>query len=303
MIERLSLSFLLFYVSCTTPPRFRYEGEKNQEGKAHGQGTKTFPDGTKYVGEWKEGIFMDGTLISPDGGKYVGEYKDGKRHGQGTFTFPDGGKYIGEYKDDKYNGQGVEFLINGDFKSGTWVDNTFQDNWTIEAVDNFLRNKYPQFKGLNYSTPITNISSQKNQVYIPPPPENPSFIAVVDFIGNNVTESDCKALTDRLRSELFNTKYYKVIEREMMDKIMEEQKFQNSGCVTDVCIVEIGEMIGVGKIVGGSISKVGSTYSVSSRIVSVETGKILKSATYDHKGEIDELLTNGMRMVSIELIK
>ena len=34
-----------------------------------------------------------------------------------------------------------------------------------------------------------------------------------------------------------------------------------------------------------------------------ETGKILKSATYDYKGEIDELLTNGMRMVSIELIK
>ena len=42
---------------------------------------------------------------------------------------------------------------------------------------------------------------------------------------------------------------------------------------------------------------------VSSRIVSVETGKILKSATYDYKGEIDELLTTGMRMVAYELIE
>ena len=41
------------------------------------------------------------------GTKYVGEYKDGKRHGQGTFTHSDGGKYVGEWKDDKPNGQGT----------------------------------------------------------------------------------------------------------------------------------------------------------------------------------------------------
>ena len=171
------------------------------------------------------------------------------------------------------------------------------------VLDNFLRNKYPQFKGLNYSTPITSVSSQGNEVYLPPPPDNPSFIAVVDFTGNNVSEGDCRALTDRLRAELFNTKHYKVIEREMMEEINKEQGFQQSGCSTDECIVEVGKLIGVEKIVGGSISKVGRTYSVSSRIVSVETGKILKGATYDYKGEIDELLTTGMRKVAYELIK
>ena len=289
----------------TNPDGTKHVGEFKEGIFMHGQGTMTFTDGTKYVGKFKEGnIHGQGTTIGSDGSKYVGEHKLNKFHGLGTITHPDGEKYIGEFKGSEKNGKGMLYNIDGEIHSvGIFLNDKFRKKWTIEAVDNFLRNKYPQFKGLNYSTPITNISSQKNQVYIPPPPENPSFIAVVDFIGNNVTESDCKALTDRLRSELFNTKYYKVIEREMMDKIMEEQKFQNSGCVTDVCIVEIGEMIGVGKIVGGSISKVGSTYSVSSRIVSVETGKILKSATYDHKGEIDELLTNGMRTVSIELIK
>ena len=146
-------------------------------------------------------------------------------------------------------------------------------------------------------------SSQKNEVYLPPPPDNTSFIAVVDFGGNNVSEGDCRALTDRLRAELFNTKHYKVIEREMMEQIIEEQGFQQSGCSTDECMVEVGKLIGVEKIVGGSISKVGRTYSVSSRIVSVENGKILKGATYDYKGEIDELLTNGMKMVAYELIK
>jgi TolB-like protein len=149
----------------------------------------------------------------------------------------------------------------------------------------------------------SNTVSYKDEYPILTPPNNPSFIAVVDFTGNNISEGDCRALTDRLRAELFNTKHYKVIEREMMEQIIKEQGFQQSGCSTDECMVEVGKLIGVEKIVGGSISKVGRTYSVSSRIVSVETGKILKGATYDYKGEIDELLTTGMRMVAYELIK
>ena len=298
-----------------------------KDGRLNGQGTMTFPDGRKYVGEYKDGKRNgQGTLTVPDEGNYVGEFKNHKPNGQGTWTKPNGEKYvgewkdfafngqgiltkvngekyIGEFKDDKINGKGVFYMVNGEIHSGTWDNGTFQKNWTIEAVDNFLRNKYPQFTGLNYSTPITSVPSQNNEVYLPPPPDNPSFIAVVDFTGNNVSEGDCRALTDRLRAELFNTKYFKVIEREMMEEIIKEQGFQQSGCSTDECMVEVGKLIGVKKIVGGSISKVGRTYSVSSRIVSVETGKILKGATYDYKGEIDELLTTGMKMVAYELIK
>ncbi|MDC1254462.1 hypothetical protein N8Z03_00510 [Pelagibacteraceae bacterium] len=48
-----------------------------------------------------------GTLTWPDGQKYVGEWKDGKQHGQGTLTWPDGEKFVGEWKDDKRNGQGT----------------------------------------------------------------------------------------------------------------------------------------------------------------------------------------------------
>ena len=282
----------------------KYVGEwKN--GKRNGQGTFTFPDGEKYVGEFKDGKRNgQGTYTFPDGKKYVGEFKDGEYNGQGTFTSLDGKKYVGEWKDGNINGKGVLFKVNGEIQSGTWDNDTFQKAWTIEAVDNFLRNKYPQFKGLNYLAPVTSVSSQNNEVYLPPPPDNPSFIAVVDFTGNNVTEDECRALTDRLRTELFNTQHYKVIEREeMMNKILVEQKFQYSGCVTDVCMVEVGKLIGVEKIVGGSISQVGNVFSVSARIVNVETGEIETTGVYDHMGNIGELLTSGMKMVAYELIK
>ena len=36
-----------------------------------------------------------GTETYPDGGKYVGEWKDGVPNGQGTDTFPDGRKVNG----------------------------------------------------------------------------------------------------------------------------------------------------------------------------------------------------------------
>ena len=89
----------------------------------------------------------------------------------------------------------------------------------------------------------------------------------------------------------------------MMDDILEEQKFQTSGCVSDECIVEIGKMIGVEQIVGGSISQVGNIFSVSARIVNVETGEIENTEVYDHTGNIGQLLTEGMRMVAIGLVQ
>jgi TolB-like protein len=195
------------------------------------------------------------------------------------------------------------FKVNGEIQSGTWEKDRFGNVWTIEAVDNFLRNKYPQFKGLNYTTPTTSISSQRNDVYLPPPPDKPTNIAVVNFNGNNISNGEVNALTDRLRVELFKTKYFKVIEREMMEEVLEEQGFQQSGCTTDECMVQIGRLIGVQKIIGGSISKVGNIYSVSSRIVNVETGEIEKTEVYDHTGNIGQLLTEGMRMVAIGLVQ
>ena len=274
-----------------------------KDGLRNGRGTLTLPSGAKYVGEFKNDKGNgQGTLTLPSGEKYVGEWKKGK-YIQGTITLPSGEKYVGEIKDDEYNGKGVLFKVNGEIQSGTWVSNSFKNVWTIEAVESFLKKKYPKFKGLNYTTPTTSISSQRNDVYLPPPPDKPTNIAVVNFNGNNISNGEVNALTDRLRVELFKTKYFKVIEREMMEEVLEEQGFQQSGCTTDECMVQIGRLIGVQKIIGGSISKVGNIYSVSSRIVNVETGEIEKTEVYDHTGNIGQLLTEGMRMVAIGLVQ
>ncbi len=70
-----------------------------------------------------------------------------------------------------------------------------------------------------------------------------THIAVVDFEGLGVAKNDARALTNRLMIELHRTNKFKVLEREMLDKIIEEQKFQLSGCNADQCLVELGEIV------------------------------------------------------------
>ena len=66
-----------------------------------------------------------GTETFTNGSKYVGEYKDGKWHGNGTYTFSNGAKYVGEYKDDKRNGNGTYTWASGKVKSGIWADDEY----------------------------------------------------------------------------------------------------------------------------------------------------------------------------------
>ena len=49
-----------------------------------------------------------GTYTWTDGGKYVGQFKDGKKNGQGTYTWAGGAKYIGQFKNGKMHGQGTK---------------------------------------------------------------------------------------------------------------------------------------------------------------------------------------------------
>ena len=56
----------------------------------------------------------NGTSTYANGDKYVGQWKDSKPNGQGTVTFANGDKYVGQYKDGKYNGEGTFTKANGD---------------------------------------------------------------------------------------------------------------------------------------------------------------------------------------------
>ena len=133
------------------------------------------------------------------------------------------------------------------------------------------------------------------------PPDIVSYIAVSDLDGSEVSSSEIKALTERLRSELLMTKHFKVLERDIMEEILKEQGFQQSGCTTSECVVQIGQLVNVEKMVAGTINKISNTFSSSVRIIDITTGSIDKIVSFDYTGPIDELLKRGMKKIAIEL--
>jgi TolB-like protein len=108
----------------------------------------------------------------------------------------------------------------------------------------------------------------------------PANIAIWDFEGIGISIHEARVLTQRLASEIISLNVYQLFERSKVNQLLREQEFHHSGCVDATCAVEIGKLVGVQHIVVGTISKIGNTYSVDSRMIDVESGKSLISAEY-----------------------
>lgn len=126
------------------------------------------------------------------------------------------------------------------------------------------------------------------------------FIAVSNFETLGIDSNNVKMIRNRIINELVTINKYKVVERSNMEKILKEQKFQNTGCTNISCAVEIGVLIGADLIVIGSIGSLGELYSIDSRLVDVEFGEVVKSASYT-SSTIEDLLINGTVSISNEL--
>lgn len=109
-------------------------------------------------------------------------------------------------------------------------------------------------------------------------------VAVLNFnAGSGVTQMEVDGL-----SSIFNTyfapKGAEIVERTSVDKILQEQKFQNSR-FTNTDMVALGEMLNVSLIVVGDINVVMEQYNVDVRVVNVQTGTIVaKDGTSFSKG-------------------
>ena len=75
----------------------------------------------KKFAKWKD---CHGSFTFKNGSKYVGNFKDGKFSGRGTFAWEKGKfageKYVGEFLKGKRSGLGYHTFANGDVDYGIW---------------------------------------------------------------------------------------------------------------------------------------------------------------------------------------
>ena len=93
-----------------------------------------------------------------------------------------------------------------------------------------------------------------------------STAAVLDFTGSGISNQEAQVLTDRLGTELVQTKVMIIVERNQMTEIMDEQGLQQSGCTSDECAAEVGQLLGVQFMISGSIGLMGDSYTIDSKM-------------------------------------
>ncbi len=135
-----------------------------------------------------------------------------------------------------------------------------------------------------------------------PAHEGPLMIGVLDLEANNVDAGEASAITNRLRLSLSQTGVFSLIERANMDQLLQEVGFQLSGaCDTDECIVQVGKILGARKMVAGSVSRVGTMYTLQIRLIDIETSAIDNEVVQDVFGGIEEVLTQATVSVARQL--
>lgn len=128
-------------------------------------------------------------------------------------------------------------------------------------------------------------------------------IAVLDLVARDgITEGEALTISDRLRGELIATGKFTVLERSDMAAVLAEQGFQQSGACSDAsCIVEVGQLLAVHAMVGGSIGLIGEVYSVNLKLIDVASGEIALQVAEDFECAKEELVSVHMRSMARRL--
>ncbi|MBN1997575.1 PEGA domain-containing protein [candidate division KSB1 bacterium] len=127
--------------------------------------------------------------------------------------------------------------------------------------------------------------------------QNNLNIAVIDFDAPDIGSSAVTALSNTVRLELVRLNKYTVVDRNNMQQILTEQGFQQSGACSDVsCLIQIGQLLGVQKMIGGTIGMLGQKFIVDLQIVDVQTGRIEKLEREEYTGALENLDTAIIRV-------
>ena len=105
-------------------------------------------------------------------------------------------------------------------------------------------------------------------------------IAVIEFtdLQGNVTDFG-RFLAEELITRLYDAGAFKVIERQLLNRIIAEQKLSLTGVVDPASAKQLGKILGVDAIVSGTISNMAQSIRVNARLISTETGEIFAVAS------------------------
>ena len=119
-----------------------------------------------------------------------------------------------------------------------------------------------------------------------------TVIIIADFVTveGKITRFS-RYIADKLTPYFARSKSFSVLERALIDKVIEEHKFQASPFVDEDSTQEFGKLLGAETIIAGTISELGNAFYINTKAVDVTKGNILTS--------LDVEIRRNARMVDL----
>ncbi|MDR2234339.1 MAG: CsgG/HfaB family protein [Tannerella sp.] len=113
-------------------------------------------------------------------------------------------------------------------------------------------------------------------------------VAVFDPAGS-IDKTLLEIVREEISSAVVNTQGYTVLERQLINKVMEENKFQASGLVSDAQVSDVGKLMGADYVVVSTVSGLGANYHISCKMIEVATARINRQYTGMTKNGLGDL--------------
>ena len=110
-------------------------------------------------------------------------------------------------------------------------------------------------------------------------------IVVLNFKSINVDKNLTEAIQENFLTILASTNKYQITERSQLDRIFEEIRLSSSDEFNEKDVLEIGRLAKAQIGFVGSLSKIGSRFTINIRALEISTGNILLARTENANSE------------------
>lgn len=109
------------------------------------------------------------------------------------------------------------------------------------------------------------------------------------------------AITEILSTQLAGIEGISVVERSLLNKVLEEQKFTFSTLFDESTASKVGKLVGAEYVLTGSIIRSDNGYIMNARLINVETGTVKFAESIEIPG--DEKITDACKRIAYGLSK
>ncbi len=117
-------------------------------------------------------------------------------------------------------------------------------------------------------------------------------IAVLPFEQKGLSPEETVALTKYCTELLQSAGRFEVMPYDEMLRLLVEADFNLETCTYSYCLADAGKVLGVQRVMHGSVTRRGKLYTLRLRFINVRNAEILSDRKSEYSGEFERLLSD-----------